>query len=81
MANHKAYNGHKNWNHWNVSLWLLNDYGLYNLALDHIRGHKGNRDGAARGILGDLADSDMLKTPDGAPYSYTTIRAALRGLS
>jgi len=81
MSKHKAYNGHRNWNSWNVSLWLGNDYRLYNLALDHIRGHKGNRDGAVRAILGDLTSLDMLKTPDGAPYSYTTIRAALRGLS
>ena len=24
------YNGHKNWNHWNVSLWLFNDERYYN---------------------------------------------------
>ena len=23
------YNGHKNWNHWNVSLWLYNDEAMY----------------------------------------------------
>ena len=28
----KTYNGHKNWNHWNVSLWINNDEGLYNFA-------------------------------------------------
>ena len=27
-----TYNGHKNWNHWNVSLWINNDYGLYETA-------------------------------------------------
>ena len=26
------YNGHKNWNHWNVSLWINNDEGLYRMA-------------------------------------------------
>jgi hypothetical protein len=25
------YNGHKNWNHWNVSLWLFNDERRYNI--------------------------------------------------
>ena len=81
MAKHKAYNGHKNWNHWNVSLWIGNDYGLYNLALDHIKGHVRNLDGAARAMLGDLESLDMPKTPDGAEYSFTTIRAALSGLT
>ena len=31
------YNGHKNWNHWNVSLWINNDEGLYRMAKDAIR--------------------------------------------
>ena len=25
------YNGHKNWNHWNVSLWLFNDERRYKI--------------------------------------------------
>lgn len=28
----KPYNGHKSWNHWNVALWINNDYGLYKVA-------------------------------------------------
>ena len=35
----KAYNGHKNWNYWNVSLWINNDEGLYNLAIQAKRRH------------------------------------------
>ena len=27
------YNGHKNWDYWNVSLWLYNDEPLYRLML------------------------------------------------
>lgn len=27
-----AYNGHRSWNAWNVSLWLNNDEGLYREA-------------------------------------------------
>jgi len=74
------YNGHKNWNHWNVSLWINNDEGLYRLALDCIKQAK--RDGATR--LGaammflSLRPSD--KTPDGAPYSVSSIRAAMVGM-
>jgi hypothetical protein len=34
----KPYNGHRSWNAWNVSLWLNNDEGLYNLMVEAIRG-------------------------------------------
>jgi len=81
MAQHKAYNGHKNWNHWNVSLWLGNDEGLYNLVIRCTRHHKLNRDIAAGCILSDLQGMGIHATPDGAPYSKTTIRAAIRDWS
>ena len=68
------YNGHKNWNHWNVSLWINNDEGLYRLAKECIRSTS-NRDEAAKQFLESL---DGSKTPDGAPYSVTTIKAAMR---
>lgn len=72
----KAYQGHKNWNHWNVSLWINNDEGLYNLARDCIRGTS-SRDAAVESFLGAL-DSDQ--TPDGAPYSKSSERAAMVGM-
>lgn len=76
------YNGHKNWNHWNVSLWISNDEGLYNLARDCIRRAR-NRDQAARNFLA-LLDINGIgnneKTPDGAPYSFSAVRAAMVGL-
>ena len=67
------YQGHKNWNHWNVSLWISNDEGLYNLARDAVR-RKKTKDAAARYVLDALPE----KTPDGAPYSLSSVRAALR---
>ena len=36
----KPYTGYKNWTHWNVSLWINNDEGLYLHALELIRGYK-----------------------------------------
>lgn len=75
-----SYNGHKNWNHWNVSLWINNDEGLYNLARDCIRHHRGDRNTAAESMLGALHDLGITKTPDGAPYSKTTVLAAMRGM-
>ncbi len=66
-----TFNGHKNWNHWNVSLWVSNDEGLYRQALRYIRVF--GKDRAARRLLEELPKT----TPDGAPYSYSSIRAAL----
>jgi hypothetical protein len=69
------FNGYKNWNHWNVSLWINNDEGLYREAL-YLIDLYGDKDIAAAFLVKQLPD----KTPDGAPYSKTAIRAALVGL-
>jgi len=71
-----AYNGHKNWNHWNVSLWINNDEGLYNLARSCVRNSR-SKDRAAEVMLDALAEMEITQTPDGAPYTKTTIRAAM----
>lgn len=74
------YSGHKNWNHWNVSLWINNDEGLYNIARDHVRNCSGPRTKAAQNMLDDLRELGQTKTPDGAPYSLSSIRAAMVGM-
>ena len=66
-----SYNGHKNWTHWNVSLWINNDEGLYNFAVETCRRFK--KDRAARHLKVNLPE----RTPDGARYSVVAIRAAL----
>lgn len=69
------YNGYKNWNHWNVSLWVNNDEGLYRMALDCIE-HTGNREDAVNSLMEVLP----AKTPDGAPYSKSSVRSATAGM-
>ena len=69
-----SYLGHKNWNHWNVALWMFNDEGLYHLALACLRNQ--TIDEATQMFLGAVDR----KTPDGAPYSKASVIAALRGL-
>lgn len=69
------YNGHKNWNHWNVSLWINNDEALYAVAKDAIR-YCNNRDEAVASFIAQAP----AKTPDGAPYSASSVRAAMVGL-
>jgi len=71
----KEYNGHKNWNHWNVSLWLLNDEGLNSLTLDAAQCT--NRRASAAGMLARLHDEGITHTPDGARYTISAIYAVL----
>jgi len=70
-----TYNGHKNWAHWNVALWLANDEPLYRMARGFLASAI-NRDLAVQGLLHCLPE----KTPDGARYNKTNVRAALRDL-
>lgn len=72
------FNGHKNWNHWNVSLWINNDEGLYRMARYWVR--RTDRTNAATRMLAELHDNAVTHTPDGAPYSVSSIRAAMVGM-
>jgi uncharacterized protein (DUF1810 family) len=74
-----SYNGFKNWNHWNVSLWINNDEGLYNLAKDYLNSGY-TKDQSSRFIFELLKFQGFHKTPDGAPYSVSSIRSALVGM-
>ena len=72
-----AYNGHKNWNHWNVSLWINNDEGLYRLAQSCRRRTNTKRDAARVFVDMMRAHNKPGKTPDGAPYSVSAVAAAM----
>lgn len=79
--NRNKYQGHKNWNHWNVSLWINNDEGLYRTVLEYVqeaRADKVPMKVAALLVVELLADVGILKTPDGAPYSVSAVLAAMR---
>lgn len=71
----KGYQGHKSYNAWNVCLWVNNTEHLYRWARGLCRGYGKER--AADIMAEDLKGE---KTPDGVPYSRTTIRAALAGM-
>lgn len=73
------FNGHKNWNHWNVSLWINNDAGLYHLAMGYIA-RTATKDAAAVAIMNHLIKNGFTHTPDGASYSKSAVRAALVGM-
>ena len=62
----KEYNGFKNYETWNVNLWLFNDEGLYSLVQYFMRRYKG------RSPYSDFVTEFMKpgdKTPDGISYS------------
>jgi len=58
------YNGWKNWETWNVALWLQNDEGLYRLARST---EIGNYRELARILHSELG---MSETPDGVQWNY-----------
>lgn len=82
----KPFNGFPSWNAWNVSLWINNDEGLYRLAQQCIADAQRSEYRKEGESVRDLAAKmfyvqvDGSKTPDGAPYSVTTIKAAMRGM-
>lgn len=82
------YQGHKNWNHWNVSLWINNDENLYRIAL-HMKRHyakaimyygESRTVFIARQVMNRLKDEGITHTPDGAPYSVSSIKGAMVGM-
>jgi hypothetical protein len=71
------YNGHKNWNYWNVALWIGNDQELYKLARGCKREFKRK---AAKAFVYLLRENGVEKTPDGAKYSIAAVDAAIKNL-
>jgi len=69
------YNGHKNYNHWNVSLWINNHEGLYNWAQQLLKTHTKQQTAE---IMTDTLEGQS--TPDEVRYSFSSIRAALVGM-
>ena len=68
QANHLdiSYNGWSNRATWEVSLWLQNDEGLYNLAMEC---------GSYEDTVEALKEMGVYKTPDGTRFDDPTVNA------
>lgn len=68
----KTFNGHPSRSAWNVSLWINNDEGMYNLARQCIR-CTSTLDKAADLMMHSLPE----RTPDGYRFTRTNVRRSL----
>ena len=78
MEKNNAYNGHKNYNAWNISLWINNDEDLYRMARRLIVRY--GKALAPEKMLSELSARGIDKTPDSVPYTKTNIKLALTGM-
>lgn len=74
MGKHKAYQGHRNYNAWNISLYLFNDEATYR-DVQAVVGRSSKLDHAAKFLVEHCLPK---KTPDGVPYTVTNVRLALQ---
>ena len=83
-----AYNGWKDWETWNVALWINNDENLYNMAQENIKLFKpsewdsqGAYRTAAEVMFEELKRDRIFETPDKALYTPERILAAIRDMA
>lgn len=68
-----SYDGHQNYNYWNVHLWLTRDEDNSNLVRNAIKSLV-DKDKATRYLLTSLPE----RTPDGVKYTFRNVREALK---
>ena len=76
----KAYNGHRSWNAWNVSLWINNTECQYRLAQEVCEEviKKGGTVGRAASLF--IKRWGQPKTTDGARYNHLSVKLAIQDL-
>ena len=72
----KTYNGWKNYETWNIALWLQNDEGLYNMTREFMAVYKGRT--PYKNFVGENSDI-LIKTPD--KVSFTDRKLSLTELN
>jgi len=64
------YNGWRNYETWNISLWINNDEGLYRLAVDFMSKYEGLQ--PYKDFIGGY-DLETTETPDRVDFSSTLL--------
>lgn len=75
-----SYNGHKNWNHWNIALHISNDEFVYKRVKFLLNRKHISKNEITTILLGELRNRWGDSTPDGARLTYSGIRAHLTGV-
>jgi hypothetical protein len=75
MSTPKPYQGHRSWNAWNVSLWLMNDEPSYREVI-RWRDLRGTPTAVARRVI--AAGLLPARTPDGARYNVASVADVIR---
>ena len=70
--NTQTYNGWANYETWNVTLWIGNDWGLYQLACDVVR-DGGNYQDLINAIKSNVGAAWSAKTPDNVAWDDVNI--------
>ena len=75
-TNTNSYNGHKNYDFWNVSLWISNDEPNYHTAMACL----GSTD-TVKEAAEDLLATLPTHTPDGVKYTLENLEMAISELA
>lgn len=75
-----GYNGHRNRHHWNVALWISNDFGTYRAAQELLRANASVGNATTQFLKWAAQAYPKGETPDGYAFTPATVRAALAQL-
>lgn len=75
-----SYNGHPSRAHWNVALWINNDYGTYRAACDMLHRHSTVLEASREFVEWAQEAYPRGETPDGYKFTLTLVRYALAQL-
>lgn len=71
------FNGHVDYEHWNVALYICNDSGLCHMAKLCLASSPDDLKQAAKNFVTRLAIMGVTETPEGVTYTVERVKAAM----